>query len=269
MIQLTVCGNNGQDAELSKFVVTAFLDIPVPGQTTCYAEVCSETGQPFILNVRDLINIKSCHELYYDARTCKKLLSEYKCTDDVTGRHIQRVGSSILDVTPTTATILEVALPEDVSDGVSSQISFKEQPDQGRSWGTWIVWTQNTVSQIIGNSRTTLQFSVRTTNIKLRHHYIFIVLPPNYDVTAPKCDIGSYKSPMSDAPITNPIHEFELAPPFPVFPEWRQWIYRRVILRNRDDIALEPFQYASLNLKVKSEAILGKLSTTSYFSGLV
>jgi hypothetical protein len=267
VIETIITGHADRPSTVKKFVITVFADVPRAGTITCYAEVCAASSEPFVLLLPVGAVVKSRHDLYSDSETCTRFLSEYELIDRVTGRHRQRVGDEILDVTPSRASISMVAPPEGHTDVTAFLVTFPAQSANASFHGTWLVWSHS-VSMRLSNSPTArYQVALKAETAKLDHFYLFLVLPLGHDAINSICLLGS-ANPMGGQRPTNPIHKFDLEYPFPVFPEWRSLIYGRQVLRTRDDVALGPSEQAVLQLQTRSEDLQGRVTTLAYVTGL-
>jgi hypothetical protein len=268
MIGVGITGQADREPRITKFVITGFADIPRPGFTTCYAEVCATADDPFLVLLPSNAQLTSKHELYFDDETCSRLLSEYDQADPQTGRHRQRVGDELLEVLPAAAKVSTVAPPADHA-GTAFRVSLpREDENDNRLRGTWLVWTHPADTKLMGRAAGSYNMTLSTTNAQIDHFYLFLVLPLGHEAVNPLCHVGSTRSIGGERP-TNPVHRFRLEPPFPVFPEWRDWIYGREVLRTRDDFALRSQEEAVLQLQTRSELLQGRISARAYATGLM
>ncbi len=269
VVETIVGGHAGRASKLKKFVITAFADVPRPGIITYYAEVCADSSEPFVLLLPPNAVVQSKHDLYFDSETCGRFLSEYSVIDGVSGRHTQRVGDEILDVTPSAAAVSSVAPPAGHNDVTSWLITFPNSSHTPSIQGTWLVWSHPIATKLSSLPSARFQLALRTENASLDHFYLFLVLPLGHDAVNSICLLGSAQSPIGGDRPANPIHKFDIEYPFPVFPEWRKWIYGRQVLRTRDDVPLNAFEQAVLQLQTRSEDLQGRVTTTAYLTGLV
>lgn len=267
-MQVILYGPENHNAYLDKFVVTLFLDEPDAGKGLFFAEVCSSKTDTFRLVIPK--SGKPCSEpaLYLDKHSCSRLFSGYQLINESTGEHLQRVGETILRVEPAVCNITEVAPPEAHREYAAYHISLGGPPSEDSLRGTWLLWEQPRQTGYQRDVTIPFDFKLRLEGISIGNFYFFIVLPANYRSQNAICEISSHRAAIDRAPITNPVHEFELDRDFSVFPVWRTWIYGRKILRNRDALSIKGGEKISVFIKATSDVIATRMTTLSYFIGI-
>jgi hypothetical protein len=252
---------------LDKFVVTCFLDVPTRGMSTTYIEVCSSQEGAFELLTPQEITIQQDERFYFDVKTCARMFKAYKHVKGG-GEHLQTVGVKQLHVIPRKCEIRKVAPPR--SDPTSScySIGFDIKPLENRSWGTWLYWVQSAEYDGIRDPLSRVYFEFRVGNIRVENFYFFITQPPGYRLDDSRCEVSSEKDPLIQTPTLHPVFEFEVSDDFPVFPMWKEYFYKRKILRNRRYIDLKNGQQVSLFFSLTSDLLSRKLALRSYFIGI-
>lgn len=212
--------------------------------------------------------LRSKHQLYFDSETCSRFLSEYAQEDPQSGRLRQRVGDELLEVLPAAASISTVAPPAD-HEGTAFRVSFpSNDKEKNMLRGTWLEWTHPAGTTLSGRAAGSYNMALSTLTAVVDHFYLFLVLPLGHEPVNPLCIVGSTRLIGAERP-TNPVHRFILEPPFPVFPEWRDWFYGREILRTRDDFSLRSNEEAVLQVQTRSESLQGRISARAYATGLI
>jgi len=254
---------------IEKFVVTCFINVPTPGMFTTFVEVCASQEGSFELVTPTIVSVESDEQLYMDEKSCRRLFRDFMHVKGGNrGEHVQTVGTKRLDVIPKKCNIQMVAPPRDEPTACCHSIGFDTKAPEGKCWGTWIFWEQPMQSRGIRNHTSHFHFEFRAGTITIENFYFFILLPPGYRMDSSRCEVSSEKDPLIELPSLNPIFEFEVTEDFPVFPVWKQYFYKRKVLRNRRSIRLNAGQQVSCFFNCVSEILSHRLAMRSFFIGI-
>ncbi len=238
---------------VEKCVVSVFLDEPTPGSSKIYLELIVSHIKQVELKFYDRPDVgvvESRNDLYDDKRTCEKLIRSFKRLGSQT--HSQPVAGMEEEIEGVICTVASPGVSQD--DQHSSRIL--QFPGQHKYEATWLTWTETGHKSIVGNSPVPLAFRVRTDNILVNDMYFWVFLPRRYRQSGEECLVHDGVAPF-DAPIgdNNPVFSGRIDRGFPVFKEWSSIAFGKLVVRNKDAIAIRGSQNALLSLRAVSDEL--------------